>query len=335
MRKYFYIMFLLLSCNNAFSQKMLEGFTVMKLPRAEINIGAEWNNGIGTNGNGVPSDNLIISQSISSYDLDKSFKQNLELSIFNFLDLGAGYSNSIKISFNKLNIYSVKDFSKANVRSGQSILYEGIKADSIYIKINTDIANELKADITKKLKTVNINTNGDFNKGVTISGSGLFLAYRVFNLGKTKVKKYSKEIVTPEKGITEVKIKDYEFAFDNSDIRNCLFSNGNLDKNKIEECLSENVIKVFAKNYANVGINGENLNFTIKIKNNIQEKIRLFPIRKNGKMYSDNIVIAYLIHNQALAVMGILATDNEVSKVTLIRTETPFKILKNAKAPGW
>src|SRR5690554_1684569 len=156
MKKYFCLIFLFLFCTNLFSQKILGGFTVLKLPRADINIGAEWNNGIGTNGNGVSSDNLIISQSINSYDLDKSFKQNLELSIFNFLNLGAGYSNSVTISFDKLNIYTVKDFSKTNVRSGQSILYEGIKADSIFIKINTNIDNEIKADITKKLKTVNI-----------------------------------------------------------------------------------------------------------------------------------------------------------------------------------
>ena len=315
---------------------MLDGFTVMKLPRADINIGAEWNNGIGTNGNGVASDNLIISNSINSYELGKDFKQKLELSIFNFLNLDATYSNSITISFSKLNIYTVKDFSKANIRSGQSIIYEGIKADSIFIKTNSGVDNEVKANITKKLKTIDISTSGDFSKGVTISGNELFLAYRVFNLGRTKVKKYSKKIETPIKGITEVKIKDYEFAFDNSEIRKCLNSGSTKsDEDNIKECFSKNSVRVNAKNYFNMSASGKPFNFTVNVQNGKRETITLLPIRKNNRIYTDIIEISYLIHYQAFAVMGLLATDSEASKVTLIRTETPFKIIENAWASGW
>ena len=207
-------------------QGIFDGFKILNIPREDIPLGAEWINGVGPNGLGTSDDNITINRSIKSDEIDMSFKQSIDLSILSYFNLGADYFSTTSIDYTNLTIYTVKDFSKINLRNGQFVIYECIKADSIFLKVNKDINGALKLKLDEKLKDLKLTSSSNFKKGVTFSGKQLFLAYRVFELGKTKVSEKSKAIKgagMTDQQIIETKLQDYNLNFNYDNILNCVY----------------------------------------------------------------------------------------------------------------
>tara|TARA_R110002051_G_scaffold294233_3_gene359451 strand:- start:478 stop:1491 length:1014 start_codon:yes stop_codon:yes gene_type:complete len=320
------------------SQNILDGFKVMDLPRQNIKLGAEWIDGVGTNGPGASPENIIVNKSISNYELDNKFKQSLNLAILNFLNLDANYEKSTTIVFKNLNIYTINDFSNLPIRSNQSILYEAIKADSIYIKIANNIDANLEIKIAEKLKEADANLNGNFKDGINITGDKLFLAYRIFTLGKTNNKKFVKKIGSTNGGFNEVKVKNYSLAINNSKIKGCLFDNKNIanetDKTIINNCLENKAIYLQIKNFSDIGINGKPLIIEKEIYNSKRTAFTLSK-RGNSSLFIDYIEVDYALDVDPKYGISIFMVVNPVSKISLTRTETKLKIVKNPLASGW
>jgi hypothetical protein len=337
MKNFSFFLFLIVT-GNVFGQNIIDGFKVMNLPRQDINLGAEWINGIGPNGNGATLDNITANKSISDYELDKDFKNRLNLALFNFLNLDAGFAQSTTINFKNLNIYTIKDFSKLSIRSNQSLLYEGIKADSIYIKIDKNLDASLGVKLNEKLKEVDANLNGNIQKGITIAGDKLFLAYRVFTLGRTNNKKYVKKIGTPNGGFNEIEIKDYSIAINNSRIYDCLFNGKKIanvtNPTIIDDCLKNSLIYLQIKNFSDIGINGQPLMIAKEIHNALRTTFN-FSKRANSSLLTDYIEVDYVLNVDPKYGISIFMVVDSVSKITLTRTDTKLKMVKNPQAGGW
>lgn len=307
----------------------------MNAPRENIPLGAEWINNVGVNGEGTSEDNIIINKSITSYDLDKTAKQKLDLSILSYFNLGANYQSTTSINYTNLTIYTVKDLSKTNLRSGQLILYEAIKADSISIKINKDIDAELKLKLDEKLKDLNIQSGNNFKDGITVSGEKLFLAYRVFELGKTKVKSKSVKIkdTSGGGGLREVKLMNYEVTLNYANLQKCAFPSQPFQYNeeRFKSCEESTPIDVVIKNFNNTNINGMPLLKETGIQNNTYKSL-IFTQRQNNKLITDYVEITLMIKDPNPPFF--LYTDSK-SKVLIKNLETPLKMLENPTAPGW
>jgi len=317
------------------AQGIFEGFQILKIPRETIPLGAEWVNGVGVNGSGVPESNITINRSLNSIEIDKTFKEGLDLSILSYFGLDGSYFANSTINYSNLTIYTVSDFSKTNLNSGQLIIYECIKADSIYFKVNKTIDASLKLKLDEKIKDLKLQSNTNFKNGVTFSGGKLFLAFRVFELGKTKVVSKSSKIKdTRDDGVLrEVKLMNYQITFNDNNLQKCVFPNKILqyDETRWSSCEKSTPIDVVIYNFNKTNISGKPHIEKTTIYNSTYKSL-YFTQRQNNKLVTDYIEMTFMIKDPKLLFFFFI---NSKSKVVVKRMETTMKIFKNPKAPGW
>jgi hypothetical protein len=316
-------------------QGIFEGFQILKIPRENIPLGAEWVNGIGVNGIGVPETNITINRSINSFEIDKIFKQSVDLSILSYFNLDGSYLANTTINYTNLTIYTVKDFSATNLNSGQLIIYECIKADSIYFKVNKAIDASLKLKLDEKVKDLKLQTNTNFNNGVTFSGNKLFLAFRVFELGKTKVTSKSTKIKDTKDGggLREVKLMNYQITFNDYNLQKCVFPNTPLQYNETRwtNCEKTTPIDVVIYNFNRTNISGQPLVENTSMLNSTYKSL-YFSQRQNNKLTTDFIEMTFMIKDPKPLFFFYM---DPKSKVVIKRMETTMKMFKNPSAPGW
>jgi len=316
------------------SQGILDGFKLLKLPRNTIPLGAEWINGIGVNGDGVSEANIIVNKSLTSLQIDKEFKQGLDLSILNYFNLDASYLNNTTIYYNNLTIYTVKDISKIDISTGQLVVYECIRADSITFKVNKTIDGKLNLKLDEKVKDLKITGKTNYNNGVKFSGEKLFLAYRVFELGKTKVVSKTAKIKDTQDGggLREVNLLQYQIKFNDHNLYTCINpSKIPIDPSIFAICSEKVPIEVIIYDFNNTVISGKPFTDKTSINNNTY-KSWYFTKRKNNILVTDFIEIRYIIKNSSP--MLFFYMDSK-SKVIIKRMETNLKMFKNPEAPGW
>jgi hypothetical protein len=320
-------------------QGLFDGFKTLKIPRENIPLGAEWINGVGVNGSGTPEDNISINKSVKSFEINKTFKQNLDLSILNYFNLGAEYLSYLTINYTNLSIYTIKDFSKINLRNGQFVIYEFIKADSIFLMLDKDLNGELKLKLDEKLKNINLISSVDFKKGLTFSGEKLCLAFRVFELGKTKVNEYKKAItrpVTTNAGIIETKLQDYNISFNDKNLIECVYPeypNVSIKNHEnFDECSKKYLIGVELINFNLQNMQGEPTSKRFSIMNSSKTSFGISN-RTNSSIVTDYFQIYFKLETSYL--VGQLKLDEDFSNVLIRRMTTPIKMLKDPKAPGW
>lgn len=322
----------------SYSQDLFKGFKVLNIPRENIPIGAEWINGVGVNGSGVSEKDLTKSKSLSTFNIDKDFKQQIDLGILNFLGLSGDYTNNTVITYTGIKIYTITDLSKTNIRSGQTILYEGVKADSITVKISKKLDASLKAQVDEKIK---LNAVTDYTKGVTFSGSDLFLAYRVFEIGKLKIKRKEVPFKHSVSAIRthRAKVMEYEITLNVKDLEKCSirpsktpnkYGNTYLVSHLLD-CEKTIPIKGEIKNLSDIDFSGKPLTKSFQTYNN-KELSQQFSKRKNTKLISDNITISTNVYHDEKYYYLQLTKE---TKVTISRVTTSLEVLKNTFAPGW
>jgi hypothetical protein len=315
-------------------QGVLDGFQILKIPRETIPLGAEWINGVGVNGTGVPETNITTNRSLSSIELEKSLKQDVDLSILNYFNLGASYLPNTTISYKNLTIYTVSDISKTSINTGQLIVYECIKADSIFLKVNKELKADVKLKFDKKIKDLQINSKTDLNNGVTFSGNKLFLAFRVFELGKTTVTSKTSKIKDTKGGggLREVKLLNYQIAFNDNALHQCVIPNQiPIDQSRFSNCSQTTPIDVIIYNFNKTNINGEPFVERTSIYNNTYKSV-YFSQRSNNLLTTDVIEMTYMIKNSNPMLFFYMDGN---SKVVVKRMETTLKMFKNPTAPGW
>ncbi len=320
-------------------QGIFDGFKILNIPREDIPLGAEWINGVGANGLGTSEENITINRSIKSYEIDKSFKQSIDLSILSYFNLGADYSSNTSIDYTNLTIYTVKDFSKINLRNGQFVIYECIKADSIFLKVNKDINGTLKLKLDEKLKDLKLTSSSDFKKGVTFSGKQLFLAYRVFELGNTKVSEKSKAIKgvgMTDQQIIETKLQDYNLSFNYYNLINCVYPEypkvNISNHDNFDMCSKKYLIAVEVINFKSQKINGEPIVKRFNIMNSSKTSFEISD-RINSNIVTDYFQIYFNLETSFR--VGYLKLNEDYSKLIIRRMTTPIKMLKKPQAPGW
>lgn len=318
----------------SYGQGLLDGFQILKIPREKIPIGAEWINGVGVNGAGVSDENITINKSLNSIELDKDFKQGIDLAILSFFNLDATYLTNTTINYKNLTIYTVSDISKTNLNTGQLIIYECIKADSIYFKVNKGLDAGLKLKLDEKINELQLTGKTDFNKGVNFSGNKLFLAFRVFELGKTKVTSKTSKIKDTKDGggLREVKLLNYQVTFNDNALNQCVIPNQiPIDKARFTNCSQSTPIDVVIYNFNKTNISGEPFIKKTDIYNNTYKSL-YFSQRSNNVLTTDYIEITYVIKNSNPMLFFYM---DDKSKVVVKRMETTLKMFKNPNAPGW
>lgn len=327
------------------SQNPLSGFKILKMPRDHAEIGAEWIDGTGPNGKGVNQENISISKSFENYSIDKSTKISLDASIMNYFNINSNLTKSVKIEYHNLKIFTIKDLYKTNLKSGQKILYEYIKADSISIYSDLQFYGDIKLKIEERFKSTNITNTNNIGRTVKFSGDKLILAYRVFEILKPKVITQEKKLYNPKYnggGFLEINIMGYNLKFNMFEFNNCI--NQNLQNNSfkykndiINSCCQSNNILLILEKLDEIDINGNYKSIHYLLKGNTYKSDKIV-YKKGNEMITDAIelhIYPDYLNVDNLNLGSSLGEKNTNSKIKISRIITQLKIFPNPTAQGW
>lgn len=183
---------------------------MMRVPRENVRLGAEWIQGVGQNGEGVDAANVTTNRSVDFASLTKSTQASLNLAVLQYLGLDASYLDDVTVAYSNLVILTVADLSKTSVRTGQSIIYEALKSERISLEGSRGITAKLSATVQGVVTSAEVNNR----TRISFSGRDLTFAFRVFELGRSRVSEKVARIKDADRNFRELKVWDYEFEFD-------------------------------------------------------------------------------------------------------------------------
>ncbi|WP_420137478.1 hypothetical protein [Sphingomonas sp.] len=168
------------------ARDLLTDYTLLTVPRSTLPIGARWIPNVGPSGSGA-TNNVTIARGSDSTRIDATTRRNLSLSLANLLGLGASSLDHTDVELSGVEIYRVDDLTKLNIRPGEQVLYEGIKAKSIKLRLNQVAADQVSANAAVHKIPVSLGGSSGSERAVTIDGSDLFIAYKVVEIGAPKM----------------------------------------------------------------------------------------------------------------------------------------------------
>jgi hypothetical protein len=167
----------------------LAGFTLMNLPRRDLDIGAVWTQDVGpTRGSG----GILRLQTRSLQTSEVSTVSKIHASIFaniaRSLHLGASGSSEAgqTLKLQGLTIVTVGDASKLSSVAGNQYIWEAVQADKFSI-VSSQAA---ESEVREKIKNVagadkiDAQVQGSGSVELTAEGSKLYIAYRVVTISQ-------------------------------------------------------------------------------------------------------------------------------------------------------
>jgi hypothetical protein len=173
---------------------LFDKYNIMVTPKADVPVGARWIPGVGPSGVGA-NDNVSISAGSAASTINSTTKKQMSLSVAQFFGFSGNSSQSIKVNLESLEIHRVIDLTKLEIKPGEQVLYEAIKAKKIIIKADDANAAQVKANATARGIPINADASVSGDSAITLDGSNLFLAYQVvqLKLGKLSTVRKSHE----------------------------------------------------------------------------------------------------------------------------------------------
>ncbi|PJJ67336.1 hypothetical protein [Chryseobacterium geocarposphaerae] len=201
-----------------FSQQLkniLEGYTISKIPTNHSIVGAKWVTNLGATTDGLPENQLIISQSLNNLALDTENTGSLSLGLLSSLGLGGYSSNDLKVVFNKLEVYTVKDLYKLPLVEGEKMVFSSLNAAAFDLIFNDNISASIMAKLPKNTLEIEGEVDYGNKKRISVNGTNLFVAHKIVTIDKIKTK-------TKTKSFREAfEIKDlagYDFVFNSNEL---------------------------------------------------------------------------------------------------------------------
>lgn len=167
----------------------LAGFTIMNLPRRDVDIGAVWTEGVGPirGSTGVPklqTRSLDAGEIKTIENVDASIVGNLA----SRLSVGASGSNEAQrtTQLKGLTIVTVADASTLSSIAGNEYLWEAVRADSFSVVVSQSTKAEARAKIqgASDADSIEEKSNGTDSVELTANGSKLYVAYRVVKIAQ-------------------------------------------------------------------------------------------------------------------------------------------------------
>ncbi len=271
------IVVLLLFSNVAFCQQLnniLQGYTISKIPTNKSIVGSRWVSDLGATTEGLPEDQLTISQSLNSMSLDIENQGSLTLALLANLGLGGYASTDLSVIFNKLEVYTMKDLYNHPLVKGEKVVFSSIKAASFDLIFDKSIS----ANVMSKLPNEMLNVDGEVDyqnkKRLTISGADLFVAHKIVQINKIETKTKSKKF---KRGTFEVQnLMGYDFVFNSQELISKSLKKA-VDDEGFNKLTSIQNLDLYIKKYSKIApikvniTNSDKGNFGIGIFNVVKE----------------------------------------------------------------
>lgn len=204
----------LLFVNTLHSQQLkniLEGYAISKMPTNSSIVGSKWVSSIGATTEGINETELTISQSFNEFSLDKENKGSLSIALLSNLGLSGFMSSDIKVIFNQLEVYTLKDLYKLPLVRGEKVVFSSIKVASYDLEFDKKIS----ANVMAKMSVDGVKIEGEVDYGnskrITIKGANLFIAHKIVKIGRIETATKSKNFKNGSFSITD--LQEYDFTF--------------------------------------------------------------------------------------------------------------------------
>jgi hypothetical protein len=197
------------------------GFKALSIPREDISIGAKWRPSIGPDGAGIAKENLLSVRSVDILSSNQVLSGGVKTALADFLSLGGLAGTELKMDFGNLLIDRVADLSLVNASTGDSIVYEGLKAESIKISYQSQYSAEVRAAIEQKGIPILFEGGGSGGNTMTIDGSDLYIAFRAVSLQPAGTKRSGPKNTNMT---GDVKIEPYDLTIDYENYATCLIN---------------------------------------------------------------------------------------------------------------
>ncbi|MES2625267.1 MAG: hypothetical protein V4628_08305 [Pseudomonadota bacterium] len=307
-----------------------EGFTPLPLPREQIPIGARWIPGIGPDGEGVNFSNRTITKSVSKLTSDSDLGYGVQLSILRFLELSGNNRSSIKVEASNLTIESVGSLEETTISSNQSLLYEGLKAESITIVYDEALDATVRGSIEEKGIPITFDGGAVRANSIIIDGSNLFIGYRVVELVPGKVKRNRKKM--SREG--EVTIKPYDLKLDTWNAKMCLCKESRgVRIESTDQC--NDTIHVVDYNRSSMG--GTIFQKEFELSGITPQRVTLGNSVSGNEVSVDSLIVRSILRlgNTHPPMPCLIEIERGDSYIELVRSSFKIENMDISATPGW
>ena len=199
--------FLLLGCQNQrrasvgsiYPVDVFSGFTFLDIPVSDIRIGAIYVRGIGANGNGLSSKDLMTQRSFSRSKVEssKSTQAKVNGTLFKLIGLDAELykSGQLDIEYSDVELISIRDILSLNIKTNTRYIYQALKVKSLAVTTDKTLTSEITANIDKALNGASLIVEPlGIKDKVMIDGVDVFIAYKLISFSDPEFEVRTKEI---------------------------------------------------------------------------------------------------------------------------------------------
>lgn len=315
-----------------------EGFQSLSVPRAEIPIGARWEQGIGPVGHGAHPHELRASPSLSTLTSNSTLDANVRVSIASWLGLSTSQQQTTKLSLSDVEIVSVPDLFVLGIQPGNHVLFEAIRVGRITLSRETGVITDIESSVLERLQNSQFNISAKDSNALTLDGDNLYVAYRVVTLNEPNVERSRKRFTS----IKRTEIANYSVSFNINRITNCACGttpeSNPSGHDRGPHCLEHEPLQVAVENlYSGMpGSGGERRMFDYYLRAN-QPSVVIGSRTRSGYIEVDRLTIDAKMSNMLWAVCRVLEgyEFDSSSQMELATIQYRYRTLSRPQAPGW
>lgn len=327
------------------SAELFPGFRILPIPRSQLEVGAQWVQGMGPVGHGVDGALLKTDPSFSTLNTESDFGAQVAASLAGKLGLTGEVRRSSRLALHDVKIVTIRDFGKAGLRPNATYIYEAIRVGRISIASSSDTTTEVSAAAIREFGAANVTAGSSGSNSIDINAGDLFVAYRVATFGKPSVKRIRKQVDGPR----VYELGNYEVRVNPATIDECMCTNTDGTRLKLMEekrhaqyasCAKEHAQDaVLVRNSEQVTMGARGDAFLYRALPDGQGQGPIFVQYDTDKVRFDYLAMQFVQSDTAqkfcLPSWWKDYYDKQFSFLELSSMTYPLKTLDSPQAPGW
>lgn len=195
------------------SAQLLPGYQSFNPPRTDVPIGAVWMDGPGYMGAGLPLAQIRV-QDAPDMLTDFSSRAAFEANIATMLGLSVDTGSDSSVQLKSIQIESVADYTDLPFGKADAFIVNAVRVKDFSIKTKSNNAGDISGEIAKKPGVSGASVVASTTDTVDVSGSDLYVAYKVLRTSKPKIASkslsfnYKPSRVTVDGYTLEAKLED-------------------------------------------------------------------------------------------------------------------------------
>lgn len=246
----------------------LEGYTLLRVPRSELPVGARWRPGIGPDGAGLDQTRLLTIPAPAGFETSAQFQTGLASRLAATLGLSADAQRDAKLEAKNLTVVRIRNLSDEDLEPGNQILYEAVKAGDFTFTYSSGLSAQAQATATVRAQSLGLSISSTSSEKTVLTGRDLYVAFRVISISPPEVKTQK----TRSRSAERIQIGDYELTLDPREVYGCMCGGrplgSRIEYERVHACYSRVPASATAVNnqLGGVGTGGKDIRFKYHLR---------------------------------------------------------------------